>query len=818
MARSHLLPLLLLVFATLAPRTATQVVAYHNQTSAQHQSQFNTLSAQGYRMISLSIYDNPASPLFAAVWVRRSGPGWIGFHNVDSAGYQNLLNTWRPQGYVPKILSATGLGSAARFAGVFEHDTTPYLEIHDATESAFSQQDQTARDQGYRLIMATIYGNSLIPQFAGVWRRNDENISWNWSHSSDATEFQQHFNAYTSAWVRPVHIDVSSFGDYLAIWNDNQLQNGWVAQHDMTSSAYQTAVTNNSAAGRYPIAVQAGGTGSATRFAAIFASSETVASRSFTMTGMAVPELAAFDSWVQQFMQDDAIRAGALAVIKDGRLMLARGYTWAEPGYPITQPTSLFRIASTSKSLTSIAIHQHMARSVNGVVNDTRTMLSFFPVILPQDLRTVNITLLDLLTHRGGWDISNTGLGFDPMFHDDSINAALGGTLPVTKADIFQYMTTRQSLQFNPGSYPEHYSNYGFSQLGRVLESLNPGMTYEQILQRDVFAPLGVTRARMGDSLLSQAAPGEVRYHPKTPGIRQSVMLPVPVWVPSQYGGWNQRNFDSHGGWIMAAPDYAKVLASFSLGDQNPLLDTTWTNHMWQPTNFTRPDLLRGWWRANVFGPHGTLALRWHNGGLRGTATLTCLREDGIGFCLFFNRDHGIGPNEGGALGNIANQVSIWPNHDLFPSVGIPSIRSHVAGTTSSFGRGCSGTAGVPAHTVTGTAETGQIMNLRVGGVGSGTPVVAMLGFSNSAWLGSRLPRALDAFGAPGCDLLVSPDLTFAGASGILGTASFAIPVPDDPSLIGLHLYSQFAVGAGRTNTLGLVFSNGVDTRLGGWR
>ena len=43
--------------------------AYHGVTSAQHQTNFDKWSAQGYRMISLSVYGDPGNALYAAVWV-----------------------------------------------------------------------------------------------------------------------------------------------------------------------------------------------------------------------------------------------------------------------------------------------------------------------------------------------------------------------------------------------------------------------------------------------------------------------------------------------------------------------------------------------------------------------------------------------------------------------------------------------------------------------------------------------------------------------------------------------------------------------------
>ena len=48
--------------------------AYHGVTAAEHQAQFNQLSAEGYRMISLSVYGDPSDALYAAVWVQRACP------------------------------------------------------------------------------------------------------------------------------------------------------------------------------------------------------------------------------------------------------------------------------------------------------------------------------------------------------------------------------------------------------------------------------------------------------------------------------------------------------------------------------------------------------------------------------------------------------------------------------------------------------------------------------------------------------------------------------------------------------------------------
>jgi CubicO group peptidase (beta-lactamase class C family) len=432
------------------------------------------------------------------------------------------------------------------------------------------------------------------------------------------------------------------------------------------------------------------------------------------------------------------------------------------------------------------------------------------------DSRTSSVRLVDLLTHRGGW---HSGLSpwIDAVFHDIPIATYHGTPLPVSKNDIYRYMTLAQPLQFTPNAF-EAYSNYGFMMLGEVLEQLNNRTTYEAIVKRDVFTPLGVMRPRIGATSLGQIGSDEVRYHPRHPAVIRSVAVATQPWVPGAYGSWNQGNLDGAGGWVMATCDYAKVLAALSLGANCPIRTGSSLNHMWSPNAPTAPNTLRGWWAWPVQSQGRTMVVRNHNGGLPGTAAMIALREDGFGFCLFLNSDRGLGGTEIDDLSRIADQVTQWPNHDLFPSVGIPSLRTHVVGTYTAFGAGCAGTAGTPLHTGRPTPEVGQAMTLVVGSARASTPLMWMLGFSRTLWNGIPLPLPLNLLGAPGCNLLVAPDITFSSVSSSAGIGSLDLALPASPALIDAHLYSQVAPFDLGANALGFAFSGGLDTRIGGWQ
>src|SRR6266851_1979291 len=68
------------------------------------------------------------------------------------------------------------------------------------------------------------------------------------------------------------------------------------------------------------------------------------------MTGPAVPGMASFDRIIPALMRKYRVPGGAIAVAKDGRLVLARGYGLADrDGQQPVQPDALFRLASISK-------------------------------------------------------------------------------------------------------------------------------------------------------------------------------------------------------------------------------------------------------------------------------------------------------------------------------------------------------------------------------------------------------------------------------------------------------------------------------------
>ena len=132
------------------------------------------------------------------------------------------------------------------------------------------------------------------------------------------------------------------------------------------------------------------------------------------------------------------------------------------------------------------------------------------------------------------------------------------------------------------------------------------------------------------------------------------------------------------------------------------------------------------------------------------------------------------------------------------------------------FGSGCTTSANQVASLKASTLPVvGQAMQIDMAGfAGSGRQLLLAVGFDNTMWGALRLPLRLDPYGAPGCQLLTDYRVVLNATTGALGTASLPIPIPNDPTLVGLVFFNQFAA-ADTANALGIVTSNGGQATIG---
>jgi len=525
--------------------------AYHGVTAAQHQTNFNKFSAEGYRMISLSGYGDPGDARYAAVWVQRSGPAWVAVHGVDANGYQAFFNNWTAKGFAPVLVSATGAIGNAIFAAVFEQAVQgPWLARHGMTAGpathagTFDSFNQTAANQRLMIRSVAIYGTPNDRRYAAVWHANPICVKWRANPADPAPNYQTTFNADTQLpgyglhGYRPAYVALSSDYTYCSVFKDDVVGE-WVARHGLTSDEYQAEFDKQNKAGFYPISVQGGGSGGGTRYAAIFAKRDIPMPREWSVTGAAVPALAGFDHIMQAFMQTNGVRAAQLAIAKNGVMKLSRAYTWAEAGYRATQPSDRFLLASCSKMFLEAAVQSLYDAKKLDPGKKVYPLLGFSS---PLDPRSDSITIQELLDHTGGYNDdppSKGGSGFDPTYSMRQIALALGLTQPVKKLDVARYMYTKYKLDCDPGTQ-YHYSNYGYLLAGAVVEHVT-GMAYADYVKSALLAPTGITEVKV----ISTRASGRTNDEAiaEDPGLGLDPLdLSSQLLIPAVYGGDGEIN------------------------------------------------------------------------------------------------------------------------------------------------------------------------------------------------------------------------------------------------------------------------------------
>lgn len=199
-------------------------------------------------------------------------------------------------------------------------------------------------------------------------------------------------------------------------------------------------------------------------------------------------EVGALDRFLTAQMQQPGRVGLSVAVVKDGQVVLAKGYgrrSMAD-AKPVTTDT-LFAIGSVTKQFTCAAILL-LAEDGRLLVNDP--VAKYFPNLT----RAREITLLDLMQHVSGYP------DYYPL---DFVDRRM--QTPIAEDELLRQYAGGK-LDFEPGT-KYSYSNTGYILLGRVAEIVT-GENFGAFLTRRIFKPLGLEQTAYepaaSDSRLAQ--------------------------------------------------------------------------------------------------------------------------------------------------------------------------------------------------------------------------------------------------------------------------------------------------------------------------
>jgi len=382
-------------------------------------------------------------------------------------------------------------------------------------------------------------------------------------------------------------------------------------------------------------------------------------------------ELAGLDEFMTAFVKGNEVPGAALAVTRGGKLVFARGFGVADRDKKTpAEPTSLFRIASVSKTITAVAVMRLVEQKKFKLDDKVTDLLKLKPVTSRDkpDPRWNDVTVRQCLRHTGGWDRDKT---FDPITDPVKIARAVGHPPPVSPTDVIRFMLARP-LDFDPGTRVA-YSNFGYLVLGRIV-AVASGMTYEEYVRKEVFGRIGVTRPRLGRAVPEKRPAGEVRYYDSKNRTGECLYPPrFGKMVPLPDGGENFEAFEAFGGWVASAVDLAKFAAAFDHPADCPLLSAASIADMWaRPEGEAGPTFTACGWMVRPVGDGGKVNA-WHAGHIAGSESLLVRRYDGLCWAVLFNtNENPAGKTLAGAiekpLHEALNAVRAWPTDDQFPT------------------------------------------------------------------------------------------------------------------------------------------------------
>ena len=406
---------------------------------------------------------------------------------------------------------------------------------------------------------------------------------------------------------------------------------------------------------------------------------------------------ASFKPVISELMAKWGIPGGAVGLIKDGRLVMAEGYGFAdrERRRP-ARPDSLFRIASLSKPITAVVVLKLVEEGRLGLDDKVLRLLGDLkpPAGAYFDPRIGDITVRDLLRHSGGFDRAASG---DPMFKPMDIAWAMGAAPPAGAETIIRYVLT-QPLDFVPGTRFA-YSNFGYCVLGRVIERVT-GARYRDYVRTKILKPMGITEMCVGRTARKFRSAGETAYYDFPGSWLSSSVFPFvrePVALPD--GGFYLEAMDAHGGWIASVVDLMRFL--------------TWVDGRSRRRGFLKPATIAemtarpplaeyggaptyyalGWQVRPVAGAPGSAlgsdstalsrakssrgsatedddANWWHIGSLAGTAAIMVRARNGLAWAALFNSQpydsEAFLAELDRALWKAAEAVTAWPRGNLF--------------------------------------------------------------------------------------------------------------------------------------------------------
>ena len=289
--------------------------------------------------------------------------------------------------------------------------------------------------------------------------------------------------------------------------------------------------------------------------------------RSGGENGLAAERLARLDKVMQQHVDENRIGGAVVLVLRDGRPIYDKAFGWSdkEAGRRMTTDT-LFRIASQTKALTSVAILVLMeegALTLNTPVSQFIANFAKTTVAVKDEkgITTVParraITIRDLLTHTAGISYG-TDATVSALYEAKGLGPAAGFGWYTADKDEGTCDTMERLATLPFVAHPGESYVYGYNTdiLGCVVERAS-GMPLDRFIATRITTPLG-----MKDTYFFVPADQRSRLSAVYSSGADGTIVRAPDGAHGQghYVDGPRKNFAGGAGLVSTAHDYARFL------------------------------------------------------------------------------------------------------------------------------------------------------------------------------------------------------------------------------------------------------------------
>jgi len=614
-------------------------VARHDLSPTKYQDAIDKFHKKGYRLTYVDGYYVNGKVKFAALWIKGNTSGLRARHGLSNKAFQTEVDKNHKAGYRLILVDGYKQDGKVRYAGIWSKQSTKGLKVrHGLTNSQYQAEAVKNNKEGYKLAHVSGYGIGGKLYYAAIWDKK-KSFKIRTRHGLSSSQYQIEVTKNLKDGYHVSHVDSYNLGAkvyYAAIFE--KLTGRYSARHGMNTKNYQLQMDNHYYQGFRPTSVSGHDAGKKAGFAAVFKN----------ISGWKSKDVNQLANKVRDVMKDYNIPGVSVAIVKDGKLVYAKGYGWGDRDKKtIASATSLFRIASVSKPLTGVSIMkltEDTNLDLEQKVFGSGAVLGTTYGSKEYGSREKQLKVRHLLEHRAGgnsWDNNTTpNPGSGPT---DNWGAPMFQQRDLSKKELIGWLLDKRNPSDKVNTVTA-YSNFAYCVLGRIIEKKS-GMKYHDYVRTKILKPAGITNMYIGSSSKSKRRYKEVVYY----GDNDT----DPYWL--QMG-----RMDSHGGWIASTVDLMRFAVRVD-GDntKKDILKSSSISTM--QTSSYGGTYAKGW---DVKG-----ALMEHGGLMGGTAAHIKLMDNGIYYAFAVNRYNGKDSPSGDmkkAIENAIKAVKYWPSIDLF--------------------------------------------------------------------------------------------------------------------------------------------------------